>query len=197
MGGTARKAFNAMTPHAQANPCDARLPQGPLQHTRIHTPLGDVLLAASPRGLCGLWFADQRHGPALSLLGSAVAPDLADAALRQAAQATQRFLHGDGPAPQPNAMPLDLSAGTPLQQQVWAALCRIPSGACTTYGALAAQLGRPSAARAVASAVGRNPISIIVPCHRVLGRDGSLTGYAGGLDRKAALLRLEAAQVSV
>ncbi len=172
---------------------DARLPPGPLQHTRIATPLGDMLLAASSRGLCGLWFADQRHGPDTATLGPFVESSDAAAPLRSAAQATLRFLQGDGPVPLPTALALDLSAGTPWQQQVWAALCGIASGHTSTYGAVAELLGRPSAARAVASAVGRNPISIIVPCHRVLGRDGSLTGYAGGVHRKAALLRLEGA----
>ncbi|MGE4360260.1 MAG: methylated-DNA--[protein]-cysteine S-methyltransferase, partial [Lysobacteraceae bacterium] len=85
------------------------------------------------------------------------------------------------------------SRGTHFQQTVWQALLRIPAGTTTTYGALAAQLDRPRAVRAVAAAVGRNPISVIVPCHRVVGADGALTGYAGGLDRKRRLLALEAA----
>ena len=88
-------------------------------------------------------------------------------------------------------MPLDLSAGTAFQQAVWQALLALPCGHTTRYAALSQFLGRPSAARAVAAAVGRNPISVVVPCHRVLGSDGSLTGYAGGLPRKAALLVLE------
>jgi methylated-DNA-[protein]-cysteine S-methyltransferase len=83
--------------------------------------------------------------------------------------------------------------GTPFQRGVWAALVRIPVGATTTYGALAASIGRPGAARAVGSANARNPISIVVPCHRVLGPRGRLTGYAGGLPRKQALLALERA----
>ena len=86
---------------------------------------------------------------------------------------------------------LDLSAGTAFQQAVWQALLRIPTGLSTSYGGIAQQLNNPKAVRAVGAAVGRNPVSIIVPCHRVLGADGSLTGYAGGLDRKIALLRLE------
>ena len=88
-------------------------------------------------------------------------------------------------------MPLDLSAGTAFQQAVWQALLALPCGHTTTYAALSQSLGRPSAVRAVAAAVGRNPISVVVPCHRVLGSGGSLTGYAGGLPRKAALLALE------
>jgi methylated-DNA-[protein]-cysteine S-methyltransferase len=88
-------------------------------------------------------------------------------------------------------LPLDLSRGTPFQQQVWHALLSIGWGQTARYGQLAQQLGRPQASRAVGMSVGRNPISIIVPCHRVLGADGSLTGYAGGLDRKQDLLQRE------
>ena len=87
--------------------------------------------------------------------------------------------------------PLDLTAGTPFQQSVWQALLQIPTGQSQTYGELARQLARPQAVRAVGAAVGRNPVSIIVPCHRVLGAGGQLTGYAGGLWRKQALLQLE------
>jgi methylated-DNA-[protein]-cysteine S-methyltransferase len=93
-------------------------------------------------------------------------------------------------------LPLDLQAGTPFQQQVWRALLGIASGATTSYGSLSAAIGKPSAVRALGTAVGRNPVSIVVPCHRVLGADGSLTGYAGGLERKTALLSLEGAAFS-
>ena len=86
---------------------------------------------------------------------------------------------------------LDLQAGTPFQQQVWQALLGIAPGATTSYGSLSAAIGKPAAVRALGAAVGRNPVSIVVPCHRVLGADGSLTGYAGGLERKTALLSLE------
>jgi methylated-DNA-[protein]-cysteine S-methyltransferase len=88
-------------------------------------------------------------------------------------------------------LPLDLSHGTPFQQSVWHALLRLPYGDTTSYAALSAAIGTPAAVRAVGAAVGRNPISVIVPCHRILGSDGSLTGYAGGLDRKRQLLTLE------
>lgn len=88
-------------------------------------------------------------------------------------------------------LPLDLQGGTVFQQSVWQALLNIPSGATASYGAVSDRLGKPAAVRAVGAAVGRNPLSIVVPCHRVLGADGSLTGYAGGLERKTALLRLE------
>ena len=89
------------------------------------------------------------------------------------------------------ALPLDLSRGTAFQQSVWNALLAVSSGSTISYRGLATVLGRPEAVRAVAGAVGRNPLSVIVPCHRVVGSDGSLTGYAGGLERKRALLMLE------
>lgn len=82
-------------------------------------------------------------------------------------------------------------AGTSFQQAVWRALLDIPAGQTVTYGELATRLGRPEAVRAVAAAVGRNPVSVLIPCHRVIGADGSLTGYAGGLHRKEALLTIE------
>ena len=84
--------------------------------------------------------------------------------------------------------------GTPFQQEVWRALCAIPYGQTRSYGQLAAALGRPSAARAVGGACRRNPIWLMIPCHRVVGASGSLTGYAGGLERKKALLALEQGQ---
>jgi methylated-DNA-[protein]-cysteine S-methyltransferase len=90
-------------------------------------------------------------------------------------------------------LPLDLSAGTAFQQAVWLALLAIPFGKTTSYSALSISIGKPLAVRAVGTAIGRNPIGIIVPCHRVIGLDGSLTGYAGGLHRKEAFLKLEGA----
>ena len=90
-------------------------------------------------------------------------------------------------------LPLDLRGGTAFQQAVWRALLAIPRGQTLSYGALAQRIGKPAAVRAVGAAVGRNPASIVVPCHRVLGQGGALTGYAGGLARKTALLRLEGA----
>jgi methylated-DNA-[protein]-cysteine S-methyltransferase len=90
-------------------------------------------------------------------------------------------------------MPLDLHAGTAFQQQVWLALLKIPYGRTVTYNQISQYIGAPNSVRAVAGAVGRNPLSIMVPCHRVIGSNGTLTGYAGGLDRKLALLTLEGA----
>lgn len=159
--------------------------------SRTTTPLGDMRLAASARGLVGLWFDGQRHLPA-QLDGAGCWPtDDAHPLLRAAAAQVQAYLNG---ARTGFDLPLDLSGGTPFQQAVWQALLAIPRGSTTSYGALARQIGNPAAVRAVGAAVGRNPLSVVVPCHRVLGSGGALTGYAGGLPRKTALLRLEAAQ---
>jgi methylated-DNA-[protein]-cysteine S-methyltransferase len=160
-------------------------------HTTIDSPLGPLLLAASPQGLAGIWFTDQRHRPpAERILGWPQAP--AHPLLVEAArQLSAYFQH----ARSPFKLPLDLAAGTAFQRAVWQALLKIPAGATLSYGALASQLGKPAAVRAVGAAVGRNPLSIVVPCHRVLGANGSLTGYAGGLERKTALLQLEGALV--
>ncbi len=159
----------------------------PLRAFRIDSPLGPITLAASAHGLCGLWFDDQKHAPTetqrLQWQTDANHPVLQSAA-------AQVLAYLSGHALQWN-IPLDLSAGTPFQQSVWQALLRIPSGQSQSYGELARLLARPQAVRAVGGAVGRNPVSIIVPCHRVLGANGQLTGYAGGLWRKQSLLRLE------
>jgi methylated-DNA-[protein]-cysteine S-methyltransferase len=153
---------------------------------RYDSPLGPMWLAASDSGLAGAWFEGQRHGPDRS--GWSEQP--AHALLRQAAAQLAGWFAGGR---QQFELPLDLAAGTPFQQAVWRSLLAIPRGGTTSYAALARALGRPQAARAVGAAVGRNPLSIIVPCHRVLGTGGALTGYAGGLERKTALLRLEGA----
>ena len=155
----------------------------PTVQAHAESPLGPVRLAASPQGLCGLWFEGQRHEPQQAW------PEQADhPLLQQAALQLQQYLRGERGG---FDLPLDLSGGTPFQQAVWRALLAIGRGRTCSYGALSAQLGQPRAVRAVGAAVGRNPLSVVVPCHRVLGADGSLTGYAGGLDRKTALLTLE------
>lgn len=146
--------------------------------------LGPMLLARTPLGLCGVWFVGQRHFP--TPLAGTEAPE--DPVLREAAAQIDTYLAG---ARQTFHLPLDMGRGTAFQQTVWRTLLGIACGQTLSYGALAAQLGQPRAVRAVAAAVGRNPLSLVVPCHRVLGANGSLTGYAGGLERKAALLQLE------
>ncbi|MDB5817258.1 MAG: ogt [Rhizobacter sp.] len=153
--------------------------------TTVTSPLGDILITRTARGLAGLWFVGQKHHP-----GPLVAPEAPDDELLvETDRQLKAYFAGD------RAMfdlPLDLH-GTPFQQAVWQALLGIAGGATRSYGSIAAQLGAPSANRAVGAAVGRNPVSLVVPCHRVVGSAGSLTGYAGGLHRKQALLELEGA----
>ncbi|MDO9149194.1 MAG: methylated-DNA--[protein]-cysteine S-methyltransferase [Hydrogenophaga sp.] len=153
----------------------------------VTSPLGTLLLAASTQGLAGVWFSNQRHRPSEGLIHS-WPTDASNPVLQATAQQLSRYWEG---GLNRFDLPLDLSDGTLFQQSVWSALCAIPPGQTLRYGELASQIGRPAAVRAVGTAIGRNPLSIVVPCHRVVGADGSLTGYAGGLDRKAALLRLE------
>jgi len=143
-----------------------------------------MLLAASERGLCGVWFEGQRHAPDTA----GWLADPAHPVLQRTQDQLQEYMAGQR---REFDLPLDMAAGTVFQQAVWQALCAIPFGATTTYGAIGRHIGKPRAVRAVGAAVGRNPLGIIVPCHRVMGSDGSLTGYAGGLDRKAALLQRE------
>lgn len=149
----------------------------------VATPVGPLRLAATAAGLAGAWFDGQAHHP-----GTLLAPD--DAAHPHLAAAAQALAaHWAGRTA--TLPPLDLH-GTPFQRAVWAALQAIPPGATVSYGELARRIGRPAAVRAVGAAVGRNPVSVLVPCHRVLGAGGALTGYAGGLARKQALLAHEA-----
>lgn len=154
------------------------------------SPLGPMTMASDGRCLTGLWFDGQKYFPDLTA-GAYEWRDLplfGDVRLWLA-----DYFRGCRPCSTP---PLQL-AGSPFRQQVWKLLQEIPYGQTVTYRDIARQLARLQnsdravAAQAVGGAVGHNPVSIIVPCHRVVGRNGSLTGYAGGLDRKAALLRLE------
>lgn len=150
---------------------------------RIETPLGPLTAARSTAGLAGLWFDGQKHHPGpLSIPED----DGRDAVLSATEAALTAYFDG-----RPFTLPPLDPAGTDFQREVWRALVAIEPGAAATYGGLAERLGRAQAARALGAAVGRNPISILIPCHRVIGSDGSLTGYAGGLDRKRALLKLE------
>lgn len=153
---------------------------------RYESPLGDMLLAATGRGLAGVWFVGQKHMPDTR----GWREDAAHPVLREAVAQLRAYFAGERTD---FDLPLDLQCGTPFQQDVWRALRAIPRGGTTSYAQLARQVGKPQAARAIGAAVGRNPVSIVVPCHRVLGSGGSLTGYAGGLERKTALLALEGA----
>ena len=156
--------------------------------TTVTTPLGDMRLAASPTGLAGAWFVTgQRHLPPDDHIASwPAAPH--HPVLLAASEQLGAYFRAERQAFE---LPLDLTSGTPFQQLVWHALLGIASGHTRSYGEVAKGIQRPAAVRAVGTAIGRNPLSVFVPCHRVLGAGGALTGYAGGLDRKAALLRLE------
>lgn len=173
-------------PARQEAPTMPSIPTG-LTATHHATPLGPVLLAATPLGLAGLWFDGQRHHP--DTTGWPIGDGAGHAVLAQARAELDAYFAGRAHA---FTVPLDPLRGTPFQRAVWAALQAVPRGLPTTYAALARAIGAPAAVRAVGAAVGRNPLSVVVPCHRVLGSDGSLTGYAGGLARKRALLALEA-----
>jgi methylated-DNA-[protein]-cysteine S-methyltransferase len=145
--------------------------------------LGAILLAATDHGLCGMWFEGQKHLPDMAHWPAGSSPVIA-----QTQQQLQEYFAGQRTV---FDLAMDLGAGTAFQQEVWHALLAIPFGAHCSYGGIAQRIGRPKAVRAVGAAVGRNPIGIIVPCHRVLGASGALTGYAGGLERKIALLQRE------
>jgi methylated-DNA-[protein]-cysteine S-methyltransferase len=150
------------------------------------SPLGRMLLAAVDDRLLGVWFDDQAHLPDLPTCTS----DPNRPVLQRAAKQLTQYFAGQRRS---FDLPLAAVTGTAFQQAVWQALRDIPFGSTSSYGELAARIGNPAAVRAVGAAVGRNPLSIIVPCHRVIGVSGNLTGYAGGLHRKTALMNLEGA----
>lgn len=153
-------------------------------HTVIDSPCGPLTLVAEDGALCGLYMTEQRHRPGEGTFGL---PEPDEEVFAVAENQLKEYFAG-----QRHEFTVSLAfAGTPFQQRVWQALCGIPYGETTSYGELAARLGKPSASRAVGLANGKNPIGIIVPCHRVVGANGSLTGYGGGLHRKQALLELE------
>ncbi|MGY6553578.1 MAG: methylated-DNA--[protein]-cysteine S-methyltransferase [Wenzhouxiangella sp.] len=149
----------------------------------IETQLGAMLLADRGDGLAGLWFLDQRHFPPQAEDW----PRQRTEAIARAEDQLNEYLAG-----RRHAFDLRLAAiGTSFQRAVWQRLQAIPFGQRQSYGEIAASLNRLKASRAVGAAVGRNPWSIVVPCHRVVGSQGQMTGYAGGVERKRALLALE------
>ncbi|WP_078843794.1 methylated-DNA--[protein]-cysteine S-methyltransferase [Streptomyces albus] len=156
-------------------------------HTVVDSPVGPLTLVATDGVLSGLYMTGQRHRPAEETFGSPTGPG--GAPFGDVVRFLDAYFAGERPD---FDLPLHM-AGTPFQRKVWAALRDIPYGETLSYGELATALGRPTASRAVGMANGRNPIGIIVPCHRVIGAGGGLTGYGGGLDRKRQLLALEGA----
>jgi methylated-DNA-[protein]-cysteine S-methyltransferase len=157
------------------------------------SPVGELLVAATPRGVCRISYDSDPEAQAESLArayGVRVlrAPRAVDDLKRELDE------YFDGKRVEFD-LALDLTAAADFTRDVLGELARVPFGEVTTYGHLAAQVGRPRAARAVGTVMNRNPIPIVLPCHRVVGSTGSLVGYAGGLDRKEQLLRLEGARL--
>lgn len=152
------------------------------QHTVTDSPYGPLTLVAADGVLCGLYMTEQRHRPPEETFG-----ERDDTPFGEAIDQLEAYFAGEL-----KEFTLELRLeGTPFQRRVWQQLCLVPYGETRSYGELAEALGSPSASRAVGLANGKNPIGIIVPCHRVVGANGSLTGYGGGLDRKKRLLDFE------
>ncbi|MEO8674596.1 MAG: methylated-DNA--[protein]-cysteine S-methyltransferase [Casimicrobiaceae bacterium] len=150
----------------------------------VDSPLGRMRLTAVREGLTSISFDGDRYAPPLD---SAWVRDPSFPALRRAAMQLTAYFAGER-----RVFELPLApTGTPFQRTVWDAIAAVPAGDTISYAELARRSGHPGSARAAGAATGRNPIAIVVPCHRIIGADGSLTGYAGGLDRKRALLALE------
>ncbi|HET7764142.1 MAG TPA: methylated-DNA--[protein]-cysteine S-methyltransferase [Burkholderiales bacterium] len=147
-------------------------------------PQGRMLLVASDEGLCGVYFDGQKYLPEVD---PEWRRDAGHAVLRRAKGELAEYFGGERKRFETALAP----DGTPFQRSVWKAICTVEFGETITYGELARRAGYAGSARAAGAATGRNPIGIIVPCHRIVGAGGSLTGYAGGLDRKRALLALE------
>ena len=156
-------------------------------HTVTSSPLGELTLVAEDGALVGCFMALPDREPSDETLGASTEPESADPVLANAAVQLGEYFAGER-----TTFDLPLAPrGDEFQQQVWALLCEVPYGQTRSYGQLARALGDVNLSQAVGWANGRNPISIIVPCHRVIGADGSLVCYAGGLDRKRFLLALE------
>lgn len=179
-------------------------PAVPVRWQTVPSPVGPLVLAATPDGLCGLLFGPPERELSWlrdRLRGSGLVPDLrpvrgAPHALAAAHLDAARAQLAEYFAGRRRAFTLALDLrGTPFERAVWQALRGIPYGATRTYGEVAAEVGRPGAARAVGMACHRNPVAVVVPCHRVVGRGGALVGYGGGLEVKAFLLELEGARV--
>lgn len=154
-------------------------------YTEYLSPVGPLLLAASELGLAGVYFEEHKHFGG----SGGWQRDDGHALLQQTRWQLEAYFAGQR---REFDLPLDLSRGSAFQQAVWQALRTLPFGSTASYASIARQINNPAAVRAVGAANGRNPISIIVPCHRVIASSGALTGYAGGLENKKSLLALEA-----
>ncbi|MGQ7297057.1 methylated-DNA--[protein]-cysteine S-methyltransferase [Quadrisphaera sp. KR29] len=169
----------------------AHTPPHGLRHTRTDSPFGPLVVVVDDDGaLAGLYFAEH-HAPAPRPSALGVPAEPGDPQVAAATAAVQAHLRGESAV---LGVPLSSAAvpgATELQRAVWAQLAAIPRGETRTYGQVAAAVGRPTAVRAVGQAVGRNPHCLVVPCHRVVGSGGRITGYAGGVEVKRRLLQLE------
>jgi len=154
-----------------------------LVYDEFRSPQGSMVIAATGKGVAGVYFKGQKHFPETRDWRR----DPRHPALRQAKRELQEYF---ARRRRRFTVPVD-PAGTPFQRAVWKAIAKVRFGGTLTYGELARRAGHPGSARAAGAATGRNPLGILVPCHRIVGADGSLTGYAGGLARKRALLALE------
>lgn len=155
-------------------------------HAVMDSPIGSLTLIAEDGRLAGVFMEITRDEPDALTLGAAIAVE-SEPVLAEAARQLDAYFDGELTE---FDLPLSL-AGSEFQRSVWAALQDIPYGETISYGELARRIRQPTASRAVGLANGKNPVSIVVPCHRVIGADGSLTGYGGGMDRKRFLLGLE------
>ncbi|HEV7614702.1 MAG TPA: methylated-DNA--[protein]-cysteine S-methyltransferase [Solirubrobacterales bacterium] len=153
-------------------------------NTTIESPIGALTLVAEDGVLCGLYFPGHWHMPAPDVFGAR-----SERGFEPAEEQLAQYLAGERTGFE---LETAVAGGDEFQRRVWGLIEAIPYGETTTYGEMAAELGDATLARRVGGAVGRNPLSVVVPCHRVVGKDGKLTGYAGGLARKRFLLELEA-----
>lgn len=164
-----------------------------LFRTLIDTPVGEMMALASDEALCALEFASKRRETRLDGRRRRWFPPhtIEEGETRVTSETRAWLDEYFRPGPGPSSVPPLAMHGTDFETRVWRALLEIPAGGTSTYGAIAKELGTPGASRAVGLANGSNPIAIIVPCHRVIGSSGALTGYGGGLDRKRWLLAHE------
>jgi methylated-DNA-[protein]-cysteine S-methyltransferase len=153
-------------------------------HTTTDSPIGELTIVASDGVLSGIYFPGHWHMPAPEVFGTR-----SERGFEQARQQLSEYFAGE----RTEFELATTSAGDEFQRRAWALIDRIPYGQTSTYGEMAQELGDAVLARDIGAAVGRNPLSIVIPCHRVVGKDGKLTGYAGGLERKRFLLELEGA----
>ena len=161
----------------------------------IPTPIGDILILCSGKGLRGCWFIGQSHFPRDAL--DQCSTDLTIGMRFHQTVKRQLDLYFNNQIDK-FEIELDLnSMGTPFQMEVWHALLSIPFGQTVSYSDISRKINRPNSTRAVGAAIGKNPISVIIPCHRVIGANGNLTGYAGGIERKKYLLNLEVAHQAI